>query len=29
LKSHEKEVKVIYKEDLFSDEIERFLYSYE
>ena len=29
LKSYEKEVKVIYKEDLFSDEIERFLYSYE
>lgn len=29
VKSHEKEVKVIYKEDLFSDEIERFLYSYE
>lgn len=24
MKSHEKEVKVIYKEDLFSDEIERF-----
>ena len=29
VKSHEKEVKVIHKEDLFSDEIERFLYSYE
>ena len=29
VKSHEKEVKVIYREDLFSDEIERFLYSYE
>lgn len=29
LQSHEKDVKVIYRKDLFTDEIERFLYSYE
>lgn len=29
MKSHKAEVKIIYKKDLFSDDIERFLYSYE
>lgn len=29
LKSHEEAIKVIYKDDLFSEETERFLYSYE
>ena len=29
LKSHEEAIRVIYKDDLFSEETERFLYSYE
>ena len=29
MESHETEIQVVYKKDLFSEDIERFLYSYE